>query len=203
MHCMLNRHTFTSPSNKLGILIEPETNKQQTKQKQKTKKQNKNKNKQNKQTNKTALHRPTLTFCLTKGGYHPFGNFSLSPQNQKESELSHLANLGKFLILAYISLEIGYFELGHGYDIPVTSHLGHWYLFQYVWKEETPSYTMVEVTCIGRFHFLSSQWEVNHPWAPLGRRVTKKGLVRRGFSQRNTIYIKLKKKKKKICFCLI
>ena len=53
MHCMLNRHTFTSPSNKLGILIEPETNKQQTKQKQKTKKQNKNKNKQNKkQTNK-------------------------------------------------------------------------------------------------------------------------------------------------------
>ena len=52
MHCMLNRHTFTSPGNKLGILIEPETNKQQTKQKQKSK-QNKNKNKQTKQkTNK-------------------------------------------------------------------------------------------------------------------------------------------------------
>ena len=27
------------------------------------------------------------------GGYRPFGNFSLSPQNQKESHLSHLVNL--------------------------------------------------------------------------------------------------------------
>ena len=63
----------------------------------------------------------------------------------------------------YISLKIGCFELSHGYDITVTSHLGHWYLFQYVWKEETTSYTMVDVTCIGGFHFLSSQWEVNHP----------------------------------------
>ena len=53
----------------------------------------------------------------------------------------------------YISLKIGYFELSHGYDITVTSHLGHWYLFQYVCKEETPSYTMVDVTCIGGFHF--------------------------------------------------
>ena len=29
------------------------------------------------------------------------------------------------------------------YDVTVTSYLGFWYLFLYVWEEETPSYTMV------------------------------------------------------------
>ena len=61
MHCMLNRHTFTSPSNKLGILIEPETNKQQTKQKQKTK-QTKQKQKQ-KQT-KQKTNKQTKPLCI-------------------------------------------------------------------------------------------------------------------------------------------
>ena len=43
----------------------------------------------------------------------------------------------KFSILAYISMKIIYFELAHGYDITVTSYLGCWYLFWYVWKQET------------------------------------------------------------------
>ena len=96
----------------------------------------------------------------------------------------------------YISLKIGYFELSHGhdgYDITVTSHLGHWYLFQYVWKEETPSYTMVEFTCIGG---KSSQWEVNHPLSSLAKTCYKKGLVRWGWwgqdSQRNHKVKKIK-----------
>ena len=55
--------------------------------------------------------------------------------------------IAKFSIWAYISLKIGYFELGHNYDITVTSYLEYWYLFWYVWKEETPSYTMVPITC--------------------------------------------------------
>ena len=42
----------------------------------------------------------------------------------------------KFLILAYISLKIGYFELGHDYDATVMSYLGCRYLFWYVWKEK-------------------------------------------------------------------
>ena len=86
--------------------------------------------------------------------------------------------LAKFLILAYISLKIGYFELGHDYDVTVTSYLGCWYLFWYVWKEETPSYTMVPIRCILGVSFSSSKGGGNHP--PLVRRVTKKGLVRRG-----------------------
>ena len=90
-----------------------------------------------------------------------------------------IASLGpewpKSAVYRPISLKIGYFELSHGHDITVTSHLGHWYLFQYVWKEETPSYTMVEFTCIGGFHFFKfTMGGKPPPWAPLGRRATKK-----------------------------
>ena len=56
--------------------------------------------------------------------------------------------IAKFLILAHISLKFGYFELGHDYDVTVMSYLECWFLFWYVWKEETPSYTMVPITCI-------------------------------------------------------
>ena len=54
----------------------------------------------------------------------------------------------KCSILPYVSLKIGYFELGHDSDTTVTSYLGCWYLFWYVWKKETPSYTMVQIRCI-------------------------------------------------------
>ena len=53
-------------------------------------------------------------------------------------------------MLAYISLEIGYFELGH-YDFTVMSFLGCCCLFWNVRKEETPSYTLVSIrwVCVG------------------------------------------------------
>ena len=34
-------------------------------------------------------------------------------------------------------LKIGYFQIGHDYDVTVTSYLGCWYLFWYVRKEKT------------------------------------------------------------------
>ena len=42
-------------------------------------------------------------------------------------------------------------ELSYDYDVTVTSYLG--YLFWYVWKEETPCYTMVQIRCIWGFIF--------------------------------------------------
>ena len=66
--------------------------------------------------------------------------------------------LAKFSILAYISLNIGYFEFVHDYGVTVTSYLGCWYLFWYVLEEETSNYTMVPITCIWGFHF-----QVNPP----------------------------------------
>ena len=59
--------------------------------------------------------------------------------------------LAKFSILAYISLKIGYVVLGHDYGVTVTSYLWCWYLFWYVWKKETPSYTMLPITCAEGF----------------------------------------------------
>ena len=67
----------------------------------------------------------------------------------------YLEFLAKFSSLAYISLKNGYFELGHDYDVTVTSYLECWYLFLYLWKEDTPSYTMVGllITCIRGVQF--------------------------------------------------
>ena len=82
-------------------------------------------------------------------------NFSLPPLNQKENDQSHLGDLDYILcwykehflaifwIFAYISLSVGFFELGNDFDVTVTTFLGCWYLFFYVWKEETLSYTIV------------------------------------------------------------
>ena len=51
--------------------------------------------------------------------------------------------LAKFSNLAYISLKIGYILSSavtfEHYDITVMSYLRCWYLFWYVWKEETRS----------------------------------------------------------------
>ena len=73
------------------------------------------------------------------------------------------------LILAFIKLKIGYFELSHDYEVTAASYLGCWYLFWYVWKEETPNYTIVPITCIWGFHF-----QVQSPPPALGKRVSKK-----------------------------
>ena len=96
--------------------------------------------------------------------------------------------LAKFSILAYISLKIGYFELGHDYDVTVTSYLGCWYLFWYVWKEETPSYTMVPIRCILGVSFSSSKGVVT---TPLGKTCYKKRLGR-GLTNKKEIKTKQK-----------
>ena len=61
-------------------------------------------------------------------------------------------SLAKFSIFAYISVKIGYIELGDDYDVTVTSYLGYWYLFWYVWKEEIPGCTIVPIRCIWENH---------------------------------------------------
>ena len=64
--------------------------------------------------------------------------------SQKPGEILILGTiLAKISIFVYISLEIGYFELGDDYDVTVTSYWGCWYLFWYVWKVVTPGYPMV------------------------------------------------------------
>ena len=65
--------------------------------------------------------------------------------------------LATFSIFAFISLKIGYFELGDDYDLTATSYLDIDTLFLYVWKEATPSYTMVPTECIWGVSFSSSQ----------------------------------------------
>ena len=93
---------------------------------------------------------------------------SYKPKKNGEIPISRTF-LAKFPNLAYISLKIGYFELGHAY-------LGYWYLFWYVWKEKTLSYIMVPTTCIG-VSFSSSQGGCNHP---LGKLCYKKCFGGRG-----------------------
>ena len=53
-----------------------------------------------------------------------------------------ICNLELFTTLTifhFISLKIGYFELGDNYDVTVTSYLEYWYLFWCKWKEENPA----------------------------------------------------------------
>ena len=69
------------------------------------------------------------------------------------------------------------------YDVTVTSYLRCWYLFWYVWKKETPSYTMVPITCIWGFHFQVHRGVVT---TPLVNCVTKNGwMVGRGLMLAN------------------
>ena len=45
-------------------------------------------------------------------------------KSQKPGEIPIIRTvLGTFSILAYITIKIGYFELGHDYDVTVTSFL--------------------------------------------------------------------------------
>ena len=82
--------------------------------------------------------------------------------------------LAKFSILAYVLLKIPCFEVRpclwqHCDDV------GCLYLFWYVWKEETHSYTMVPIRPILGVQFPNAQGGGNHPLVTC---VTKKGLVR-------------------------
>ena len=52
--------------------------------------------------------------------------------------------IAKFSVFVYVlRYIIGYFEVSHVCDVIVTSNVECLYLFWYVWKEETHSYTMV------------------------------------------------------------
>ena len=67
--------------------------------------------------------------------------------------------------------------LWHNCDVT----LGTLVLISVCMERRDPSYTMVEVTCVGGFHFFKfTMGDKPPPWAPLGRLVTKTGLVRRG-----------------------
>ena len=99
-------------------------------------------------------------------------SFSYKPKPQWNSDIL-VTFVVKFSILAYMYISLKNFEPGHTYDVTVMSYLGCWYLFWYAWKEETPSYTMVLITCTLGASFLSSQGVVT---TPLGRHVTKKRL---------------------------
>ena len=61
--------------------------------------------------------------------------------------------VAKFSIFAYISLKIGHIELGDEYDLTVTSYLGQWCLFWYVWKEETLVILWYQLNVSGGFIF--------------------------------------------------
>ena len=100
----------------------------------------------------------------------------------------YLEFLAKFSSLAYISLKNGYFELGHDYDVTVTSYLECWYLFLYLWKEDTPSYTMVGLpdNMYRGGSILSSQVGGNHPLCKL---YYKKDLIGRRLSLRQRFFL--------------
>ena len=92
-----------------------------------------------------------LTYCVI---YKKMSFPSLVSQNPMKFRILELFN--EIFNFACISLKISYFEFDHYYDITVTSYLGCWYLFWYVWNDEIPSYTMVPNICYGEFIFKST-----------------------------------------------
>ena len=52
---------------------------------------------------------------------------------------------GKFSMFAYISLKIGYFELGEDYDITVKSFLSFFSFLCVCMERGDPSYTMISI----------------------------------------------------------
>ena len=69
---------------------------------------------------------------------------------QKPGEISIFRTfIANSPIFAYILQKSGYFELGDDYDVTHCDVIIRiWYLFWYVWNEETTSYTMVPIRCI-------------------------------------------------------
>ena len=64
--------------------------------------------------------------------------------------------LAKNSILAYMSLKIAKLSKLGNYDVIVRSYTGYLYIFWYVWKAETHSYTMVPNKHISCIYFSSS-----------------------------------------------
>ena len=58
-----------------------------------------------------------------------FRNIISFSHKAKNSEIPIFRTfLAKFSSFAYVSLKIGYFELGHNYELPLMSRLRCWYL---------------------------------------------------------------------------
>ena len=74
----------------------------------------------------------------------------ISLSSKPKTDRTFLAN---FSILAYISLKIGYFELGYDYDVTLALLV----LILVCLERGDPSYTMVPITCILEVSFSSSQ----------------------------------------------
>ena len=69
-------------------------------------------------------------------------------------------------------MKIGYFEIGHDYDVTVTSFLGCWYLFIGNYERRYPKlYYGINYLYLG-ISFSSSYGVVTTPL--IGRRVTKR-----------------------------
>ena len=66
--------------------------------------------------------------------------------------------LPKVSLLPNVSLKFGYFELGHDYDVTVTSLLRFWYFFKYVCKEENLRYGMYQLHVSGGSIFKFTGW---------------------------------------------
>ena len=86
--------------------------------------------------------------------------------------------LAKRSFFAYISLKIGYFELGDEYEVTVTSYVRCWYLFLVYMERGDPSYTTVPILKMYGGSFSSSQGVITIS-RPLGKTCYKKGLVLR------------------------
>ena len=111
--------------------------------------------------------------------YFPFLYNSLQgPKPIHACEIPIFRNFQFWPIISLCSLKIGYFELGLDYDATVTSYVGCWYLFWYVWKDAalaiTIRPTVVPIGCNWGVLFSSSQGLVTNfpPSRPLVRRVT-------------------------------
>ena len=89
----------------------------------------------------------------------------------------HKLFLAKFSSLVYISLKIGYFELGHDYDVTVTLYLRSWYFISMYGKKGPLHILWDQLYVWGGFIFKFTGGG-NQP--PLGKLCYKERLGRRG-----------------------
>ena len=100
----------------------------------------------------SSRHSEKYLHSMELDAYKIYKNHQFLLYKPKFSEIPIFRIFSKgFSILAHVSLKIDYRKLGNEYDVTVTSLLRYWYLFLYVLKKETPSYTMVPIKCMGGF----------------------------------------------------
>ena len=103
-----------------------------------------------------------------------------------------------FSILANVLLKFGYFGVRPCLRLIVTSYVGCLYLFWYVWKVKTHSYTVAPIGRIWRVIFLSSQGVVTTllPGKPCYRKGLGKARVK------GVLHLLPQKAPKLACFVL-